>query len=1439
MKRDVFVGYSKVVGESIGGLKKYIFTGVLFFMFSSFLLNAQNVTLGPDIAVCEGDPVILSDLNPVVLSPTGNEWWKSSGDGIFTLSDGVTHEDNYGLAIRYNPGSVDISNGKVVISLYSGATLEASVTVYIENDILFACNDQVTVPLNFHCEYQITPPMLLEGEDENLPYNLYDVELRDASDNLIPGNLITGEYIDQTISFYISHSCSYNACGGFISVQDNYRPIMDCGNDTITCKIPLDPNYSLGFPIDLVQFPSVDIIEDPESDNHYIVKNWDQCGAVRLSYTDEIESFDCAQDLIFQSKIVRSWEAIDASGNKSKCSDNIWIKRIKAKDAKMPPDWNNIDTVALQCDGDWLDSALPDGYPSPEKTGFPEVWGCNIEYSYKDQPFGGCGNTFDIIRKWTVVDWCNSDSIVTYNQVIKIMDTLPPQISCDNDTTVINSEPYDCFSGNYKLQLPQVEDNCNSFQFFVKVYDENNTEIPVQKSGEDYYVDNLPLGVYAVNVKAVDDCGNVGECTNYLKVVDEQTPYAVCGEHHVVNLTSNGEARLYPASIDDGSFDNCGIDTMQIKKMTSSCDNSYAEFGEYVGFCCEEVNTTVMVVLKVVDFFGNYNSCMVEVTVKDKLPPQIVCPPNLHVSCNYYFNTDDLNSYFGTVREDQSLVEDIVIEDYFNSGVVGQDGYAYDNCNVGVTEEDDFQIADCNVGTITRTFTASDNGGRTNICQQVIEITNPTPFTGDDIIWPENSTFYGCSNLDADTSVTGVPVFNDDICSMVATSYSDQLFSVEGDACKKVIRTWTIRDWCQSDDIKWEHKQHIMLFNEEAPVFTSDCQDREVCVYGECRGQVDLTATAEDDCTPASDLEWSWKLDENNDGTYDDFGYSNNFSKIMEEGQNKIVWTVEDKCGNISSCSYVFTVRDCKKPTPLCIESLSTAVMNTSGIVAVKAKDFNRFSFDNCTNSNYGDCGCKTDLRFSFSENVNDTLYYITCDSLYNGIERVFDLKMWVTDNANNQDYCSIKLKVSDNDDVCEDSGVNEEVKVSGLFTKWSDNSPVPDINVEISSPNTEDLEYDDSDNNGAFEFDGLSQGNDYSVIPQDDKSNCLDGISTLDIVKIQKHILGIKKFKSPYQFIAADVNENNKITAADILYVRKMILGVTNNYKNKSCWEYVDSKQQLTIHDPYSFDSRITINNINTDVDDVNFKVVKIGDINDSHSLDKLLGGVAYRNDTKFKLVVDDMAFSKGENFEIPVYPELDGDIEGVQFTIVFNLDNMSYEGFSAGQLDVNDSNFGLFNLDKGILTFSWNTVGGKSLSKDNPLFSLKFTANGKSSVLQDFAINSDITKALSIVEDKEVGIKLNYRSDNAPEELVVYQNTPNPFKDNTFIRFALPQAQDVLIEVFDINSNLLLAESRYFEKGLNSFEVSKSKLGSSGVYYYSVKISERTITKKMILIN
>src|SRR6185436_19652468 len=68
----------------------------------------------------------------------------------------------------------------------------------------------------------------------------------------------------------------------------------------------------------------------------------------------------------------------------------------------------------------------------------------------------------------------------------------------------------------------------------------------------------------------------------------------------------------------------------------------------------------------------------------------------------------------------------------------------------------------------------------------------------------------------------------------------------------------------------------------------------------------------------------------------------------------------------------------------------------------------------------------------------------------------------------------------------------------------------------------------------------------------------------TADIVKIQRHVLGLEILDSPYKIIAADVNTSKSITAADISEIRKLVLGIVSKFNKVESWTFVPKSYQF-----------------------------------------------------------------------------------------------------------------------------------------------------------------------------------------------------------------------------------------------------------------------------------
>lgn len=83
------------------------------------------------------------------------------------------------------------------------------------------------------------------------------------------------------------------------------------------------------------------------------------------------------------------------------------------------------------------------------------------------------------------------------------------------------------------------------------------------------------------------------------------------------------------------------------------------------------------------------------------------------------------------------------------------------------------------------------------------------------------------------------------------------------------------------------------------------------------------------------------------------------------------------------------------------------------------------------------------------------------------------------------------------------------------------------------------------------------------------------------------------------------------------------------------------------------------------------------------------------------------------------------------------------------------------------------------------------------------------------------------------------LYQNMPNPFSEQTAVRFNLPESGNATITFNDVTGRVLKVVKGDFSKGLNQIDIQRTDLPSGGVYYYTLKFAEYSSTQKMVLIS
>lgn len=1401
---------------------------------------ASVTNLGTAFVSVVGFPVI------AYVSPTANGGIVNTGytgtavdPNLLTALGGAVLSQNdtviYHLTVQVNPraaGAPGVLNNTAIVTSIIPVAIPPSNSNAVAlpdcwSNCQLACNNQVQVSVNSFCEAEILSAMILEGES-SVCANLGFFQVTLYYNNVLVSMPLNKSFIGKKLKVNVRNIVCNNSCWGNILLEDKTPPVLNCkARDTFSCATNLNP-VSFGFPVNPA-FINLSVYP-------YVVTGLDACGSVTLTFKDSIVKYDCS-NRVLSATVYRKWCAKDPGGYESCCIDTIDLQRGTIADIVLPRHYDGQpgNLPALQCNGSW--TKFPNGNPDTTATGTGKPSGIlcgNIQYDFSDDTLRVCPGTFKLLRRWLIIDWCDPNNRLNFIQLIKVVDDRAPAF-IPPATITISTETHSC-TGSYIVPVPEnllpntvnnvntpyVLENCSGWTYTVRhlaATDPNNCN-PAFGAGDThnvtkladgrYRVDNMPLGCNWIYYRVCDGCGNCTEGSFDIKVEDKTPPNAVCQQKTVVALTTNGgsgsvRATVPASTFDQGSFDNCAMGKFRARRMNpSSCGNT--NFADSVSFCCEDVLASpIRIVLQVIDKANNSSECMVDVIVQDKLPPHISCPRDTVVNCE----TDISNlNVFGSAT-------------------------ATDNCSVVISTRVENNLTACNVGTIRRWFIATDPGGRKDSCYQTITVRDIRPFKGADITWPADITLVGCNNSTS-TSITGKPVFaNQDHCNQIIANSTDLTFNYVEGVCFKILRKWTVIDWCTYDVRNpvegvglWYHTQVIKINNTQAPTFTSSCADRDSCIRENCNVQIRFTASATDDCTMQDELIWTYQLDRDNNGTIDQTGSSRSFlpNTNLTAGTHRITFTVSDQCGNKSTCTYLQTVHDCKLPTPYCLTGIVTVIMPNNGQVTIWAKDFNLASTDNCTPNEL--------LRYSFTSNIADSFKVIRCADLDNGRVDTFDVDMYVFDKENYFDLCHTKLIVQDNQNACPDnlsSGM-----VSGLI--YVSNNNIADL-VPVQCQNLVNSEMRESvtTNNGTYAFENLTMQTDYVIKPLLN-TEPLKGVSTKDIVKIQKHILGIESLTDPYKLIAADVNFSKSITAKDISDIRKLILGVTPTFQNSPSWTFVDAGFKFDPSNPFDFPNFIKINQMSKPMLENNFVAVKIGDVTGEANTGSL-NVVGQRTNEICGFEMELSPVELDQEIRIPFYTSTSwNEVEGMQFELGFDANVLSFERIESNQIVLDQSNY---KSNNGSIRMSWSTNVETNIVTTEPLFYLVFTGkiNGElnPNVIQLHAQNMAPEFYTNSTDANITLLLRNKKASSATYEL--YQNIPNPFSGKTTIYYRLPADESVKLSIFDLSGKLI--ESNYLtgKKGVNSAEVNINP-SQSGVLYYQLDTKEFIATRKMVVI-
>ena len=344
-----------------------------------------------------------------------------------------------------------------------------------------------------------------------------------------------------------------------------------------------------------------------------------------------------------------------------------------------------------------------------------------------------------VTTTYSVIDpnnTCSTPQTIT----ITVDDTPPTANAIDY---VIDTHNWN--DGDYHMLVDYVDsgssDNCGAVTLEV-VRDDNNDGVADEAWSDRIVYTCSDLGVTNYLFRATDVLGNQTVISRTVTIEDNTSP-TVVAQDFTVSLGADGTATVATTDIDNGSTDDCTIDSYSLDVSSFDCTN--------LG--------TNTVTLTVTDTSGNSSVATATVTVVDDIDPTITAPVDV------------------TVSVDAASCE--------ATGVTLGSPTTDDNCSVDTTTNDApavFPLGDTIV-----TWTVTDGTGNTATATQTVTVVDDIDPT---ITPPVDVTVsVDAASCEATGVALGTPTTADN-CSVASTTSDAPASFPLGDT----VVTWTVTD---------------------------------------------------------------------------------------------------------------------------------------------------------------------------------------------------------------------------------------------------------------------------------------------------------------------------------------------------------------------------------------------------------------------------------------------------------------------------------------------------------------------------------------------------------------------------------------------------------------------------------------------------------------------
>lgn len=1209
-------------------------------------------------------------------------------------------------------------------------------------------------------------------------------------------------------------------------VRDTLAPALTCPTLQIPCVVPLEhltPTFlrdSLGI---AGAYP--DIAENCP-------------GNVSTLFTDLRNSYSC--DSVDVLEVIRRfWTVGDAHGNFSTCVQVIERVRL-LQDVQLPQD------TTIACSA----SAQPDalGWPYFQVGTRRYALGPNVvcdleaEYSDTEQPL--CGGARLLTRLWTVRNACQANDPdaqpLVGEQVVELADDQGPTVHCP---PVVGATLLEAgCSGTVDLPDFVITDACSHVVRAVLhwgVADSLEAELTDFAGSDSLRLDTLAVfgelaglntGLLSMTLTLYDECDNVSVCEFNLDVRDQQKPTALCDSLITIFLDDNGNG-VAPADLfNDGSTDDCRPVRLKVRRSAPSECDTLPVWDDFVRVCCADIEADISAILRVYDAAvpagpvpdslggGHYSECLTRIEVLNNNPPRCQAPADVTIACADF---------------------DPALEGY---------GQAILSCGVDsvavVLDTANFQW-NCGSGTLVRTFQVFDKQGNSAQCTQQI-----TGLAGFDyyVRFPDDLLLTDCgSNSDNFPETFGFG------CEDVTFEFSDERVNTP-DACYLILRRWRVYNRCSyNPDLPL-----TAVPNPQPHPIPLHSNNRPGPLVSSPNAPTNLAAT-EVAITPGhapTNFSTFWDPYGN--------GYTYEQRIWVQDNQEPDLICASDtlKFTNVTFDNKDFWVF---QNLDLCEADVVVSIAATDACeradVTVRYRLFldldgdrqvesvfpsptqtppGSIRYNNINNPNYsGGTQIEFDLRNVPAQSkyqfdlarfpVGDTLQvqlvwrqsgnpaFVT-PKLPRGIHRI---EWTVEDRCGNQTTCTQTIQIGASPYQC---APFEETFSGDIRTELNGGAPGIIVELKGTSPLQGPVTlYDVTDPKGEFSF-TVPFATTFVVQPFYDEEH-VKGVTTLDLLTINRHILNLELLPTPYRIIAADANSSRTVTTFDILELRKLILGIYTELPASPSWRFVPAAHAFS--DPVNpFAPPFPEHIRSLDSIPLSFIIIKVGDANASVKF-------SFHDNTSEErqplyLDVEDCRLTAGEAMTLTLRAQ--EAVAGMQGTLecpgLEVLEVLPSEGFTP-------EHYAVLNGGQR-LTFSWDAGGVPELR-------LRVRARRSGRLSECLTLSDAVTPAEAYSPDRQQTLRPQLRfSGQLPAETdaaLVLSSQPNPFGEETQVFVHLPQEGHVVLRIHDAAGRLIWERAGPLSAGIQAIRLNDEGLGAvAGVLFFSAETAHGRVVHRLV---